>query len=102
MITDLFDDEVTFPVFYSISQVLTQLGESRNYLEIDRLLVQAVAKYVECHGCPQSLTEYHLNNGMTIGSVSLNSLAQPRWHRRQTPPTWAETYRQMVPGPSEL
>ncbi|MBI4175501.1 hypothetical protein HY523_02685 [Candidatus Berkelbacteria bacterium] len=99
MVSDLFDDEVPFSVFYAISQIVSQIGGSRTYLDVDKLLVNAVTWYIACHGMPESLTEYHLNNGMTAGSVSFNSCAQPRWYRRQTPPAWIEHQQQDTSSP---
>lgn len=84
----LFDDEVTFPTFWSVSQTLSWMGNSRPALGIDRLLERAVSSYIEQFDIPQSLTEFYLNDGQTSGHVTLDSRGQNYYYRRKSMPSW--------------
>lgn len=87
-IWDLFDDEVSFPIFWSVSQNLSYFGATRPFFDIDSLLLQAVSSYLEQFDIPQSLTEYYFNDGQTTGHVTFDSQMRNRCYHRQSPPSW--------------
>lgn len=90
LVRDLFDDEVSFADFHSITQRLLHFDLRRPYFELYRLLLRAVQGYIVGGGFPQGITEYTRNDGMVLGSVTFNDQGRSQWYRRQTPPTWVQ------------